>query len=83
MSTTEVVDQLKYMSNPERLEVIEAASRLIRQELTAQRATDRAEQDRRLSAAALAVKDLYEPGSDLTEWTSLDGEEFLDDYLQR
>jgi hypothetical protein len=41
------------------------------------------EHDRRIRAAAIAVKDLYEWGGKLTEWTCLDGEEFLDDYFRR
>ena len=32
-----------------------------------------------MRAAALALRDLYEPGGELTEWTALDGEEVLDD----
>ena len=78
MSTAEVVEQLKHFNNAERLAVIEAATRLIREELSAQTASIRAEQDRRMHAAALAVKDLYEPGGELTEWTSLDAEEVLE-----
>jgi hypothetical protein len=35
MSTAELVEQLKYLSNPERLAVIEAATRLIREDLSA------------------------------------------------
>ena len=31
--------------------------------------------------AALKLKSFYEPGGELTEWTVLDGEEFLDDYV--
>jgi hypothetical protein len=38
----------------------------------------REEQERRLRAAALALQDLYESGGEMTEWTSLDGEDFLE-----
>ncbi len=82
MSAAEMVKQLKELSNPERLVVIEAASRLIREELSSQSASAREEQDRRLRAAAVRVKELYEPGGELAEWTSLDGEEVLDDSVQ-
>jgi hypothetical protein len=73
MSTLDVLDRLKDLTNAERLVVIEAATRMIREELADQARSDR-EQDRRLRAAAEAVKDLYEPGGELTQWTALDGE---------
>jgi hypothetical protein len=82
MSTADLVEQLKALSNPERLAVIEAASRLVREELVSS-GSPRQEQDRRMHACAVALKDLYEPGGELAEWTSLDGEEFLDDHDQR
>jgi hypothetical protein len=43
-----------------------------------QRMEPRKEQERRLRASALALKQLYEAGGELTEWTSLDGEDFLE-----
>ena len=79
MSTAELVEQLKRMSNAERMTVIEAATRLVRDE----QATTEADREEQLAAAALAVKDLYEPGGDHTEWTTLDGEDFLDASLPR
>jgi hypothetical protein len=81
MSTTEVLEQLKRMTNAERLEVIEAATRLLREALGEQTMNPREDQERRLRASALALKELYKPGGEMTEWTSLDGEEFLDDYV--
>lgn len=78
MSAAELLQQLKHLTNPERLAVIEAATRLVKEDLTARTAVARAEQDQRMRQAALAVKDLYEPGGELTEWTSLDGEDILD-----
>jgi len=80
MSTAELVKQLKHLNNAQRLEVIEAATRLIRQDLLRPGTTAKAERDLRMRAAAARLKDLYEPGGELTEWTSLDGEEVLDDY---
>src|SRR5262245_57519666 len=82
MSAAEVFEQLKYLSNAERLAVIEAASRLIRADLASPPAHSAEEQERRIQAAAMAVRDLYEPGGELTEWTNLDAEEVLDDYVQ-
>jgi hypothetical protein len=83
MSVAEVLDQIRRMTNPERLEVIEAASRYIRDDLLAESPLSLAEQDRRLRSAAESLKDLYLPGGELTEWTSLDMEEILDDTLPR
>ncbi len=82
MSTSEVLERLKHMTNPERLAVIETATRLIREDIAEPLRIAR-EQDRRLRTAAEAVKDLYEPGSNLTEWTVLDGEDFHDEPLGR
>ncbi len=80
MSALEVLEQLKALTNPERLAVIEAATRLVREDLERQTRLAR-EKDRRLRQAAEAVKDLYEPGSELSEWTALDGEEFHDEPI--
>jgi hypothetical protein len=83
MSALEVLDRLKDLTNPERLAVIETATRLIREEIADQARIARREQDRRLHAAAEAAKDLYEPGGELTEWTALDGEDFHDEPVSR
>jgi hypothetical protein len=81
MSATELIEELKHLNNAERLAVIEAASRLIRADLLGPANPARQEQDRRMREAALSLRDLYEPGGELTQWTSLDGEEILDDYV--
>ena len=83
MITTEMLEQLRHMSNAERLTVIETVTRLIRENLPAQPSNGHAEKERRLQEAAQALKAFYEPGGELTEWTSLDGEEILDDYVPR
>ncbi len=36
------------------------------------------DRSRQMRDSAERLKDLYEPGGDLTEWTALDAEEFLD-----
>lgn len=83
MSTVELVEQLKHLNNAERLEVIEAATRLVRENLSPGMASAPSEQEQRLRDAAARVKELYEPGGELTEWTALDAEEFADEYAPR
>lgn len=82
MSALDVLDRLKHLTNPERLTVIETATRLIRAEL-ADPVQNARGQDLRLREAAEAIKDLYEPGGELTEWTVLDGEDFHDESVSR
>jgi hypothetical protein len=81
MSTVEVVNALAQLNNAQRLEVIEAASRLIREDLAIH--ANREEKERRLREAARRLAPLYEPGGELAEWNELDGEDVLDDYLPR
>jgi hypothetical protein len=83
MNTVQLLEQLGQLSDVERLEVIEAATRLIRKNLAADKPDAATDRDRRMRTAAAGVKDLYEADRDLTEWTALDTEEFSDDYLQR
>jgi hypothetical protein len=83
MSTTQLVEELKRLSNAERLEVIEAATRLVREDIGPSAARARDDKDERMRAAAARVKDLYEPGRELTEWTALDSEDFTDEYVPR
>ena len=82
MSTGQVLEQLRHLSDVERLEVIEVATRLIRDNLAGSPTDAAVERDRRLRAAAAGVKDLYGTGGELTEWTALDAEEFTDEYFQ-
>jgi hypothetical protein len=70
MTVVELVEQLRHLSNPERLSLIEAASRLIREDLLAQTSAAREEQARRMQEAAAALKDLYEPGGALDLWNT-------------
>ena len=79
MSTTDLLDSLKLMSDEERLEVIETATRLIRHNLQA--SGSNRDQDRRMRDAASRLQDLYNPGGEMSEWTSLDGEELAVDYI--
>ena len=82
MTTVELAECLKHLSNAERLEVIEAATRLVREQLADSDTNSLIRQNCRLSAAAQRVKEIYEPGGELTEWSALDAEEFVDDYSQ-
>ena len=79
MSTAQLLEHLKQLSDAERLEVIEAASRLVRDDIDADRPSTAAERGRQMRVAAERLKDLYEPGGEFAEWTALDAEEFLDD----
>ncbi len=83
MTTAEIVSALTQFNNAQRLEVIEAASRLIREELLVREVRREADEDRRLREAAAQLADLYIPGGEMTEWNILDGEEVRDDYLPR
>lgn len=76
MSTAELIEALRHIDNADRLAVIEAATRLVREELDAGQ-----RREARMREKATALKDLYEPGGELTEWTSLDAEEFIDESL--
>lgn len=81
MSMTELVQEIRRMSNPERLKLIETATALVREDLNTQAARRREDSAQRMRAAALEAKELYEPGGELAEWTILDGEEVLDDSV--
>ena len=83
MSTAQLLEELKQLSNTERLEVIEAATRLVREDLGPTAGNASAERDRRMREAAARLKDLYEPGGELTEWTALDSEDFTDEHVPR
>lgn len=83
MNKSELLDQLKQLNNSDRLVLIEAATRLVREDLATQASNPDEEKERRLQNAAIALKELYEPGGQLTEWTELDSEGFFDDSGQR
>ncbi len=72
MSKLEVMEALKQMTTDERLEIIEAASRLLRQDLMPRR------QSISLAAAAEIMRRHYEVGTDLAMITDQDTEEFYE-----
>jgi hypothetical protein len=77
MTQTEVLEELRRYSIPERLTIIEATLRLIREDLQQQRLPmAQGERRRRLSAAAEALLPDYAAGGELTIFTALDSEDF-------
>jgi hypothetical protein len=75
MTNSEIMDQLKQLTTAERLAVIEAATRLIREDLSQPVANENAE-DEQLAQAAKALLADYQSDRELTAFTSLDGEDF-------
>ena len=69
MNKTEVLQALKYLTSEEKLEVIEVASRLLRQSITPPKKFS-------LVAAAEMMQPFYETGSELSQWTDEDPEDF-------
>jgi len=77
MTQVEIVEELKKLTIPERLTILEAALRLIREDLQqAGQPLTRAERRRQLAAAAEALLPDYAAGGELTVFTALDSEEF-------
>jgi hypothetical protein len=75
MTNSEIIDQLKQLTTAERLAVIEAATRLIREDLS-QPETNENAGDEQLAQAATALLADYQTDRELTALTSLDGEDF-------
>ena len=75
MTNSEIIDQLKQLTTAERLAVIEAATRLIQQDLS-QSQTDFKTQDKEIAQAAAALLADYQSDRELVAFTSLDGEDF-------
>lgn len=75
MTNSEIIDQLKQLTTAERLAVIEAATRLIREDLSQTEANGGTEDEQLAQAATTLLAD-YQSDRDLTAFTSLDGEDF-------
>jgi hypothetical protein len=75
MTNSEIIVQLKQLTTSERLAVIEAATRLIREDLSQPELTEES-QDKELALAAAALLADYQSDLELTAFTSLDGEDF-------
>ena len=67
MTKTEILQALKQMTTEERLEIIEAASRMMREEIE-EKARHKAEIDQQLAAAAEAALPDYMPGGALSDF---------------
>jgi hypothetical protein len=77
VTKTEILAALKNLTAEERLEIIETASRMMREEIE-QKAQRKAERKRKLRAAAEAAVPLYEPGGPLHDLWSPDSEPYFD-----
>jgi hypothetical protein len=73
MTVAEVLQALAHLNNKERMTIAQAALSLMRQEWQA--LTPEQKEQQLATSAELAVLD-YLPGSELTAFTALDGEEF-------
>jgi hypothetical protein len=69
MSKIEVLEALEHFTPEETLEIIEVASRLLRQNMVPSKHLS-------LVKAADRMRSFYEPGSDLAQWTDEDPESF-------
>ena len=79
MTRTEIVEELRKLTSAERLTIIEAALRLIREDLQhVEQPLTRIEIRRQLTAAAEALLPDYAAGGELTTFTVLDGENFYE-----
>ena len=77
MTQAEILEALKQMTTEERLEIIEAASRIMRQEIE-EKALAKAEMKQKLAAAAEAATSYYQPGGALADLWSPDSEDYYD-----
>ena len=77
MTEREIIEQIKHLPPAERLAIVEATLRSIREELPQiQKPLNQAEKRRRLVAASKALLRDYTQGGDLTAFTALDSEDF-------
>ncbi|MEG4939954.1 hypothetical protein [Microcoleus sp. F4-D5] len=77
VTKTEILAALKNLTAEERLEIIETASRMMREEIE-EKAHRKAERKRKLRASAEAAVPLYEPGGPLHDLWSPDSEPYFD-----
>jgi hypothetical protein len=77
MIQADIVEELKRFTISERLEIVEAALRLIREDLQeVGQPLTQTERRRQLAAAAEALLPDYAAGGELTIFTALDSEDF-------
>ena len=77
VTKTEILAALKNLTAEERLEIIETASRMMREEIE-EKVQRKAERKRKPRAAAEAAVPLYEPGGPLHDLWSPDSEPYFD-----
>ncbi|MBW4579949.1 MAG: hypothetical protein KME42_10305 [Tildeniella nuda ZEHNDER 1965/U140] len=75
METADILQALPHLTVRDRLKIAEVAFQLVQQEQHSLTNTQRREQ---LAIAAMSAIDDYAPGSELTTFTLLDGEDFYD-----
>ena len=75
MTNREIIDHLKQLTTAERLAVIEAATRLIREDLSQPDTSENVENEQLAQAAKALLAD-YQSDPELTAFTSLDTEDF-------
>lgn len=76
MSTANIQEELSKLPTTERLNIIEATLRAIRQEMQHQKPSSFPTTQQRLESAAEALLSDYLEDEELTSFTALDGEEF-------
>ncbi|MGA9347340.1 MAG: hypothetical protein WBW48_00865 [Anaerolineae bacterium] len=77
MAQVEILEELQKFTIPERLTIVEAALRLIREDLQqVGQPQTRIERKRQLAEAAEALLPDYVAGGELTIFTALDSEDF-------
>lgn len=77
MTQGEILDELKKLTTAERLAVMEAALRLIREDLRqTERPLTSIERKQQLTTAAEVLLRDYQTGGELTAFTVLDSEDF-------
>jgi hypothetical protein len=79
MSVVEITNQLKQMSNAERLIVIEIATKFLRDELDSPIKLSRAERRKKPKKSAEIMLSEYQNNKELTDLTILDSEDFLNE----
>lgn len=77
MTQVEILEELKKLTIPERLTIVEGVLRLIREDLQqVGQPLTRTERKRQLATAAEALLPDYAAGGELTIFTALDSEDF-------
>lgn len=77
MTEKEIIEELKRLPPLDRLAIIEATLRSLREELSDKKGSGSdADMSRKLTSAAEALLSDYAPGGEMTTFTALDHEDF-------